>query len=83
MVLYFQGPYQMEVHTHPVERIEARGWGFSELKCHWSIPLHETNYVRAICTGQGEELFVYVNICGFAVIASWITVIFAVKFTRK
>ena len=53
----------MKIPNYPVERVEVRGRGFSELKSHWTIPLHETNYVGAICTGPGMLVCVCLCVC--------------------
>ena len=31
----------MTVHRDPLDRIEARGLGFSELQSYWSLPFHD------------------------------------------
>ena len=49
-----QGPYKLKALKYPIQRIESRGTGFSELKCHWTLPIHETTHVTAICTGPGK-----------------------------
>ena len=52
-----QGPYQLQAREYPIERVESRGIGFSELRCHWMLPIHETNYIATICTGPGNHAF--------------------------
>ena len=50
-----QGPYRLQARKYPIERVESRGIGFSELRCHWMLPIHETNYIATICTGPGNN----------------------------
>ena len=50
-----QGPYRLQATKYPIERVESRGVGFSELRCHWMLPIHETNYIATICTGPGNH----------------------------
>ncbi len=50
---FWQGPFNLKGVSVPVERIDSRGYSFSEMKSYCALPLHETNHVSSVCSTNG------------------------------
>jgi hypothetical protein len=48
--MHFSDPQQVNVHHEPLDRVEARGLGFSEMQSYWSLPFHDFAIVGDVCT---------------------------------
>jgi hypothetical protein len=47
--LSVKGPQQVNVSKSPLDRVEARGVGFSEMQSYWSLPFHDFAVVADVC----------------------------------
>ena len=48
--VHFDSPKQIEVYNETLDRVEARGLGFSELQSYWALPFPEFSIVGDVCT---------------------------------
>ena len=53
--LAHQGPSHARSPAFELDKVDVRGFGFSELLSHWKLPLDVTNFVAAVCTGPGTH----------------------------
>ena len=51
----FNDPQKLNVIHERVDRIEARGVGFSELQSYWSLPFHDFSVVGDVCTVKDKH----------------------------
>lgn len=49
-----QGPVQMMVHSHNMDKTEARSIKFTEQESFWTLPLHETSAIVDVAVTQGK-----------------------------
>ncbi|XP_043215151.1 von Willebrand factor A domain-containing protein 8-like isoform X2 [Amphibalanus amphitrite] len=53
--LEFRGPYRYQGRDMAIERTEARGTAFGELRCHWALPLDETEIISDVTVVRGDS----------------------------
>lgn len=46
----FGDPQQVSVYNQPLDRVEARGLGFSEMQSYWALPFHDFAIAGDVCT---------------------------------
>ena len=42
----------LQVHKETLDRVEARGVGFSEMQSFWSLPFHDHATVGDVCVSR-------------------------------
>ncbi len=57
-----QGPFNERRDSATIERLDSRGYTFSEMKSYCRLPLHETNHVSAVCSTNGNSIFLAYSI---------------------
>ena len=56
VAIEFDTPKKLEVYNETLDRVEARGLGFSELQSYWALPFPEFSIVGDVCTVKGKKL---------------------------
>ena len=51
----FDSPKRLEVYQETLDRVEARGLGFSELQSYWALPFPEFSIVGDVCTVKDKH----------------------------
>ena len=46
----FDSPQRLEVYHETLDRVEARGLGFSEMQSYWALPFAEASIVGDVTT---------------------------------
>ena len=53
-------PQEVNVYKGPLDRVEARGMGFSEMQSYWQLPFHDTGVAGDVCVfrdGHDRQLY--------------------------
>ena len=53
--VHFDSPKRLEVYNETLDRVEARGLGFSELQSYWALPFPEFSIVGDVCTVRDKH----------------------------
>ena len=53
--VHFDSPKRLEVYQETLDRVEARGLGFSELQSYWALPFPEFSIVGDVCTVKDKH----------------------------
>ena len=56
MAIMPQGPVRMAVHSHSLDKTEARSIKFTEQESFWTLPLHETSAIADVAVTQGTVI---------------------------
>lgn len=48
--LDFDTPQEVKTYSEALDRVEARGIGFSEMQSYWALPFHDFSIVGDVCT---------------------------------
>ena len=51
----FNDPEQVTVHKGTIDRVEARGLGFSEMQSYWSLPFHDFAIVGDVVAAKDKN----------------------------
>ncbi len=63
--IQFGDPQSVNVYHEPLDRVEARGLGFSEMQSYWALPFHDFAVVGDVCTtrdSHNRQLFDRINV---------------------
>ena len=58
-----KGSFRADSCYYPLEKTEARGFGFSETKSKWLLPMEESNFVTDLSVGRGTVCMQQPCIC--------------------
>ena len=65
-----KGSFRADSCYYPLEKTEVRGFGFSETKSKWMLPMDESNYVTDLSAGRGMACIQ--QTCGISYVCTYI-----------
>ena len=60
------GPQKLNKYNEPLDRVEARGVGFSEMQSYWALPFHDFAVAGDVCVVKDDhnrQLYDRIHIC--------------------